>query len=400
MGETCREINDFKTFEPKGYLSFLGAGIDTLSETFDMTMQNEPLDRMEQAKIVAQNLDQRGGAVSTMEFGGEYLQVQPSGGRQGVIYRLSCPDFALDIRSPKTNWAISVRYSAAGLWQYGFEALRARVHKMLCAEFSPRIEAGNDWVHLSGIHIAFDFYSPKFTREMRPEIIGRVICHSSSKQNINFKIEGSAWGRAGRIETLTIGSKKSLEIQVYDKGREIREASGKEWMVKHWEREGYHPPEGENLQHIWRLEIRFGRDFLRPRNIDTLEAFFKQDKEIITEALRTKRLTVYNKRDKKNPRRWAMHPLWSRAWRETGAAVRFVPLGRQSSLSDEEKREYHISMAAAHLRGAAVAGIGDCDDTDFKIYAQEAAVAGYSDEQHEKKVVKLQEKMKFLKVAR
>ena len=89
------------------------------------------------------------------------------------------------------------------------------------------------------------------------------MAHSSVKRRAEGH-EKTMIGRQG-VETFTIGSKRGLQIQVYDKGLEITEVSGKEWMLDIWhkvEAEIDHRPKD-----VWRLEVRMGREFLKERNV-------------------------------------------------------------------------------------------------------------------------------------
>lgn len=399
-----RTVPQVKTTDWKGFATFLGAGFDTLVESFDMVQTDEARDRFEQAKLAAQMRSKSGSEVVTMNFGGEALQVSSHGGR-GAIFIASCPDFVIDLRSPSMDFNITVRYSAAGIWQYGVAQMRERVHKMLLNEFHPKDEGGREWVKISSAHICFDFYSPRFTGEMTPEIISRMVCHSSSKKHINFKIEGSAWGRAGYLETVTMGNKKSVEVQVYDKGKEITEISGKEWMVKAWEREGYYPPEDKKFKDIWRLELRFGKEFLKDRNINSFDDFTRSLDKIAAEALYTKRLTVQQGKRKKrlgdsNLRRRPLHPLWSCALASAGSAVRMLPIGRQITMSGEAYCEMLDKQAAGIVRARTVAAIGAADDTDMGNAVWNVWKVAMADPKRDEKEERAKERTKHLNVAR
>lgn len=397
MIENHRNVPKLPQSFVSDYARYLGCGFDTIVETFNTVMPDGLISRLENSKKAAQAADERGDAMVSLDFGGEELQIASHGGR-GTMFILSCPDFSVDIRSPKTDWNISVRYSAAGLWQYGSEKLRARVHAMLIQAVNP-IDNERGWITLSSAHVAFDFFSPRMTADMKPEMLNNLVAHSESKNHVNFKMPGSAWGRARGLETITVGKKNNVEVQIYDKGKEITDLSGKDWMLKHWRNEPEYVPEVAKLKHIWRLELRFGKKFLKDRRVDTFEDFKRNLSEIVAEAIYTKRLT-WNNRDT-NFRRRPLHPIWSRALDEAGAAVHMLPIGRQIEMSGEAYAAMMRQNAAGCARAAIVAQKGTCETaSEFITFAVQAGREGFEDPLHDKKVAKLAERTKHLNVAR
>lgn len=399
-----RNLPNIKSSIEKGYAAFLAAGFDTLVESFNMAMPDELIVRLQMAKERAADQDKRGKGVTAISIGGETMQIKARGGSQGTMWVAHSPDFEIDIRSPKTEWNISVRYSAAGLWQYGVDELRQRVTKLLLNECYPITEdektKGKNWRQISSAHIAFDFYSPKFTEEMRPEIISRFVCHSSSKKHLNFSFsqKGSAWGRADYLETVTVGSKKTIEVQLYDKGKEITEVSGKSWMFSVWQQNGYLPPDSKKAKDVWRLEIRFGKDFLNNRDIKTFEDFDREADKLIAEALFSKRLTA--KSTDPNMRRRPLHQLFAIAHEKSGAIRKMLPIGKTSTLSDDQRYEILKQQAAGITRRMSVLKVGDADDEDVQVTAQRIYQHAVDDPEHEKKTAAIQEKTIFKNTAR
>lgn len=169
-------------------------------------------------------------------------------------------------------------------------------------------------------------------------------------------------------------------------------------MLKVWEQEGYYPADEKRLSDIWRLEIRYGKEFLKNRQIDTFEDFCKEIKKLLTEALFQKRISVEN--EDSNTRRRPMHPLWAKAWEEAGREVKMLPIGKTLTASGDEMFEILRTQAAGVLRSMAVLKIGDCDETDMEVMAQRARHLGADDPDHEKKVEKLKERYRFMNTAR
>lgn len=304
------------------------------------------LERLAEAKRAAQALGNNG-ADHAVTVGGEEFLIAPNGGK-ATSYILRNDDVTLEVRPSGTDSTLGVKFTAAGLWEHGLPALQDRVRLMLMREAIRTRKAPT----ISTCHYAVDFYSPNFTAEMVPGLQSNVIMPSGCKAKEDGHVR--THGNRARIETMTIGSKSTLEIQVYDKGREIREASGKEWMVELWQREGYHPPDDGPHRHIWRIETRFGKEWLRNRGVLTGADFHRLFPKLISEALNSRRLTVPKAGDC-NARRWPMHPLWAEALAVAQAARAYAPLGRRFSMRRVElaallKQQAHgVARAYSHL---------------------------------------------------
>lgn len=104
-----------------------------------------------------------------------------------------------------------------------------------------------------------------------------------------------------------------------------RNVSGKTWMRDLWARHGFEFSD-DQWGDVWRLEIRFGKGFLRERNIRHPAEIARFLPELIAEALSTRRLCVPTNDMKR--RRWPMHPLWTAAYRARGASATGGPFCR------------------------------------------------------------------------
>ena len=390
MFDGKREIAKLPASNLKGYGSLIGIGYDTVVETFNLDVDEQFWDLLAFEKKKAMDGDERGKDVSNIGLGREGMQMQSHGGRQGVMFILTSPDFDVDFRSTKTHWNVSVRYSAAGLWQFGVEELRRRAHEALLAVCKPRCLEGDSWQQISSVHFAFDFYSPRFSGDMTPAIFSQFIAHSSSKKKTDFAFQfekGSAWGRAGYLETFTIGSKANLQVQVYDKGKEIREASGKEWMAKVWEQQGYYPPDNKKFKDVWRLELRFGKQFLKKRNIKTFEDFDRQLEEICIEGITPKRLTQDN--GDARIRRRPLHPLWAMSAHALGSPERMLAIGAQETMAREEKARMLEKQMAGTQRSLMFLRNHSVDEADFIEVARNVHKTIFEDPQHQEKCEKI-----------
>ena len=102
----------------------------------------------------------------------------------------------------------------------------------------------------------------------------------------------------------TIGMGGIIGARLYDKTTEIKQ-SGKSWAETLWL-----PARWEPGQQVWRLEFEFKRDYLKERNLSSLDSVLANLNGLwsyaTTEWLR---LTVPNPADSTRSR-WPTHPLW------------------------------------------------------------------------------------------
>lgn len=375
----------------EGYAVLLAEGWDTIAETYNMSVSEALQERLEAARLEAEALDLRHeNTPRAFPFGGETLQIYPRRPGRG-LWVLACDDFQITFRSPAMEWAITVRYSSAGLWEWGWWPLRNRVLALFFQDCSSR---GSDWTRISEAHWCWDFHSPAFSEEFRPRIVENVVCHSSTKKS--FMVE--VWARGSRGETLTIGKKGYLQVQVYDKGQEITDASGKTWMFGLWERSGWRPPEDGRAKDVWRLEVRMYGDFLKDRGVPDAAQLELGLLELLTEALVTRRLTSPS--GDRNRWRWPMHPLWVLAWRAAGGLAEMRPLGRQVTEAGDAIMQQMIAGIAGTARAACVLRVGDWDPIVAEQIIRAALTRAKNDPAGKKKVEKLEERYRYVAEAR
>lgn len=382
-----RHLPNIPLAEIEGYARLLAKGWDGFKETFKVDVGERLIEQLEVARREARDDDMEAAEVM---FGGECMKLWLSGAR-GTLFVLENDDFRVLIKPPKFKWCVSVEYTAAGLWEYGLDALRERAIKAVVKECPPlcsyeEIADTVNWQRVSRADFAFDFYSPEFSKDMRPALLDRIVCPSPVKKDMEGTIGFKAHGRGIYLETVTIGKKDSLQIQIYDKGKEITEASGKTWMFELWEREGYYPPEDRKAKDVWRMEIRFGGEFLKDRGILTIEDLYDVLPALLTEAIYTRRLTVESVKDK-NRWRWAMHPLYVAALREVGESIMFMlPLGRRQTETAQAMADSARKSIAGQLRTLTVLLVGDLDEGSARRYVDEIYKIMLNDPDGRKKV--------------
>ncbi|MFN3933605.1 MAG: hypothetical protein ACK4KX_03110 [Parvibaculum sp.] len=374
---------------PEGYATLLAHGFDSWQETTPMTLSRKLVARLEKAQQEARDEHAEAGDTPGIPFtlGNETLHMAPHGAKGGVRWVLRGPDFMLMIRSPKMEWCVTIRYLAAGLWQYGIEELRQRVMEAFWAEEKHVYDHVK--VRTSRADFAFDFHSPAFSREFTPALAANVVTHSSTK--VRQKLLAGTYSRGGMGETLTIGSKVGLEVEVYDKTKEIREASGKDWMHTIWaEKLDGEVPEND----VWRLEIRMGKEFLRDRDCWHYSDITRQLPELIAEALFTRRLARPKGGDT-NRARWPLHPLWTLAYQQRGAG-HMLPLGRQITMKRSHLQKQLRKQVAGTLIAAGVLSRGKADKEELENLARDAVGFALADNTRAEKVERARERYRFV----
>lgn len=301
-----------------GYAELIGDNFDSLQECFSTRIPKEKVEFLDKwQKYARENQEGQGYNVS---FGGETFQIW-SGGSQGNRWVLANEVMQIHIRTADEGWNTSVRYLSQGLWQYGHEEMRARAERIIRAEFIPLRKEQGRWISLSWVHYAFDFYSPSYSKESQSILVAQnMVLTSGVKAGMVFTSK--------RVETLTIGlNRKGLQIQIYDKNKEIKDNSGKSWMYEIWAEQGYHVDDQDNAKDVWRVEIRFGKEFLLDRNIRTFEEFYENIAKLCCEGLMRRRMVSESFDEKKD--RWPLHPLWASLFWAAGSCGQYVPTGRK-----------------------------------------------------------------------
>lgn len=387
-----RELPKIKLVQNTSYASLLAQGFDTIHETFNLCIPESVQDRLAAAK--AECLACHGASDAPkmeINFGGEVFQISGRGAGRAVWF-LQNKDMRIKIRSPLMQWPVTVEYTSEGLWHSGYRELHNRAVKILTKEFKIsgegiEISDKKTWCRLTCAHYAFDFYAPKFTGEMVSSIFDRFVLPSGVKKR--------AIGVGTIIETVTIGSKSTLEVQIYDKGKEIKEVSGKEWMIKIWEREGYFPSDDFKEKDVWRVELRFASEYLRNRAILTMDDFLKNASVLIGEALFTRRLVEKSTTDE-NRWRWPMHPIWTMAYEASGRIREFLPLERIMTMRGNTLYRMLCKQVAGLVRNLCELNVGEYSEEDARAILMAVLKDAEDDPEHLMKCQRAAEKYRFV----
>lgn len=374
------------------YAKFLIKGYDSIQESFNVIIKEEWQEKFLFLRGEVENLN----APKTFNIGEFEFQMLPKG-MAGYTYRFDDESFIIYARSGKSkvrDWQIVVRYTSQGLWAYGFNELNEKILKILNI-ISIRLDESERWRHLTRIDYCFDLYCPKFQEEAKPNLVNKVVAISRVKTKINGSVIGeklenekfAGWGIFSRVETLNIGTKNSLEISVYDKTREISEASGKTFFYDLW---------GEAYKkNVFRIEVRFFKEWLQAMHIITINDFFANAQDLINTALISRRLGVPSK--DKNRSRWAIHPLWKCALEHNESNIIVPKLGKIVTLRPQALQNCYVAQMAGLLRNCCISKYGEINDIGIEEFIRNTVNTFYNDPMFDKKTKAVKEKQKLIR---
>jgi hypothetical protein len=380
MSKLARSLPDLTLHDcPKDYAWFLGQGWDTIQEAWNLAPDLGFLETLGQAKrrAAAQQSDLEG--FVELRLGAETFRVFATGSKGGFAYRLQTDEFIVMIGSPAREWTISVRYLSAGLWQFGWAALWERCFKALstvCRQHTL------DCVRISRVDWAFDFYSPQLGREMASMSSNNFVV--SPMVTDRDRVEVEVLGNVVKGRTLTAGGRGGCQVQLYDKAKEITEASGKTWFYDLWRRAlPFDPwPVGVKVRNVFRVECRYGSEFLKERNVRRPFEVIDHLPALLAEALAKRRLTL--PLATAHHERWPMHPLWSEAFRIV-AGDHMLPVGKIVEGRREILLGKMIKQLAGTIRSAGVLAVGANDAETCEELIQQALAVARADPLDQKK---------------
>jgi hypothetical protein len=304
---------------PDGF-RLLRLAVDSLYLSYPGDLHHGVLTRLVQLKAKAQSPDIPEQAKAQFIAGSHIFEVKDKG---AGMFPFVLDDNAYRIQFSRPGKKLPMAYvkvSAEYLAHKGPRAVQEELETLLL-EFGEI--TGRNMV--SRIDLAADFSSPCVMDSWhRSAWVTRAVeIHSYAKDQ-----EFTGW---------TIGMGGIIGARLYDKTKEIKH-SGKSWAESLWVPAGWEPG-----QQVWRLEFEFKRDYLKERQLSSLESVLVNLNGLwsyaTTEWLR---LTEPNPADSTRAR-WPTHPLWialaSVDWETAGGALlkRFT-----NARMPDEKRLYSV----------------------------------------------------------
>lgn len=369
----------------------LMAGEDWLEECWNVQFHQNPHevwfgDILEKFKEDAQEI----GHEVPFPFGDDVCLMSPTGGK-GVMFKFSHNDYTIRIRSLKGEYAFQLQLSAEGLWMTGADKVRDRVLQNLRAVGVgvPTAE-DHEWQSIIRVDNCMDIHSPEWTKEMVPGLVEKIVAPSAVKKREHTGYDEEkidTIGRARYVETCTIGVGSPLQVQIYDKGREITEQSGKTWLFDLWERGGEwtRPEDGTRVEDVWRVEARFMGEWLKERGVRCWSQWKAARAELLSEAFTRRRVVEPSEVDT-NRARWGLHPFWERVlaaakWCRDWMARGAIPTQQADALCNTM-----VSQSAGCMRRAVILKAGKyCRETARLMIGELKAIIE-GDPEHDNKV--------------
>lgn len=319
----------------------LAHGPDTYAETWNVDVGLDAREAIRAARLLAEE-DPRGRDPVPMRFGGEDWDVMPHGAKGGVVHILAGPEMLILFRSFETEWCVTVRYRSAGIWSHGLPELRERAARFIGA--IGQISDDEDNPRVTRMDYAADIHAPGFApRYAMADWF--VFPQGTAKLRMVGRLE--VIGRSLKPQTFTLGRIDGLQVQLYDKCAEIREASGKDWFHQLW---------GGITRDVWRVEARFSGGWLKDRGLRTYEAVSDHLPELLSTALTSYRLTDG---EATRARRANVHPLWWRAMEAMGNGRFGLAVDDLCTIAPREFSEMMQRQSKGLLRSALVALHGE-----------------------------------------
>ena len=216
-----KTLRDVPEIEPaEGDFTFLAKGVDSLQECFNVRLNASVIEQFEKAKKRAVEDGHEISLGWNLPFWGDFQMCKGTPKTGGIKYFLLNSNIEILISNTSDIWGVSVRYLSSALWQYGHDLMRLQVHTLI-KELSCYVP--EDYHRLSRIDVCVDFMGKNLSRILKPSILEGVVVPARSRIGEGEGL--SYYVKSGTLSTLTIGSKSSLELQIYDKAREISEKS-------------------------------------------------------------------------------------------------------------------------------------------------------------------------------
>lgn len=286
---------------PDGF-KLLRLAVDSLYLSYPGDLHPGVLRELVNLKNKAQSADPLEQAQAQFIVGGHIFEVKDKG---AGMFPFVLDDNAYRLQFSRPNKKLPMAYvkvSAEYLAHKGPRSVQEELEKLL-GEFG--LLSGRNMV--SRIDLAADFSSPCIMDSWhRSAWVTRAVqIHSYAKDQ-----QFTGW---------TIGMGGVIAARLYDKTQEIIH-SGKTWAAELWRPAGWEPG-----QQVWRLEFELKRDYLKERQLSSLESVLVNLNGLwsyaTTEWLR---LTEPNPDDSTRAR-WPTHPLWmalaSVDWETSGGVL-------------------------------------------------------------------------------
>lgn len=259
-------------------------------------------------------------------------------GRKGIVYQIKQS-------SDVGQWNMRARVSALFLAENGLEGAYGAIYgdfaklkatimeeSVSNVDFAVDVQTdaagvpAKDRFKLNPMHFVHHSRSTKAQYYSRPENSG----------GDDLQVFGNRY-----IETVTIGGKKGRQLCVYNKKAEQKAKRRSDWFDI-W------GVEKDECPTIWRVEYRFGRDFLRDFNLKTIQDVIDCYPDLLRDSVQAIRLADGDASTRLV--RCPDHPFWTAArnafqtlWEGNLAGIE---RGRRTAVEAKDQNEIYFSLFA------------------------------------------------------
>lgn len=287
---------------------YVGYYLDTSAATFDWDEIQYQKERVQQS---------RSDDYAEIELGSERFALRPSG-RHPYTYVFENRAFHVAL-GEHIRPSCYVQFLSEALWKNGAQALHRRL--LAWAEsvgLTPAEPEG-----LSRVDLAFDFALDE-------------IDFSEDHFVTRAKKDGK-WRGDRRAESFQFGT-GDVVVRVYDKAKEIEQASGKAFFHQLW---------GQS-EGVWRIEFQVRKARLRTAGVVTMGDLAEYQGDLLCELVTNHTSLRLPDASDSNRSRWPLHPLW----RALQAAIGAMPQhGLVESLSEVTSLEYRLHQQLTAIYG-------------------------------------------------
>lgn len=258
-------------------ISFMGAFPSSVLEKLNAAK--------EEAQISKKNI------VISMGLSGKEYRVYPNG-VGGVSIGFESMDEGIQVGTQNTGrrdlWNIFVGVRSHHIAINGYykvkdqiismlEDLGAKTDSRFCpftGEFTERpLES------IRRADYCFDFHLPDFTPKRE-----NIVYHKNAKLILHGNLDIRTTSQGITDNSLSVGSKKTLQIEIYNKTKEIQDKGNEHWFSI-WNKEYC------NLKPVWRVECRMCKEFLRRNDMLSFTEFESRFSDRLETVLNTIRYT-------------------------------------------------------------------------------------------------------------
>jgi hypothetical protein len=328
-------------------LQAVGWGVDTLKASAIGALKPEVvtlLTALQQTALDERALHQHKGDVRVdthWVLDGQPLLMTPYGGGKGQwTWILTCPAATFELGMGHLNGiGCQVRLSSSFLWEHGYRQAWALVQALLV----PWFDTGT-WFQVSEVHLCADIAGVLVDKLRDVDFVTRsqvTRWHKEDARILDIVAHQRKDADQPRLqlvqryrqkETLTFSPRGGLEVQVYDKPREIRRKSpDKAWFGDIWEHNGWNREDP-----VARIEARLKRAVLHELGCETVAQTFDR-LDALWQYITRKwlRHTVPNQQDSYL---WPLSNLWQVVQGVTFEQVNVAPAPRDKVRNYREQQ--------------------------------------------------------------